>query len=227
LGVSPENVHTVYLGCDPAWGPITPGEKKAARDRLTCRDGRPTVLFVGALSHDQNKGLDTLLSAWRILCSRPNWDADLVVAGGGNGLASWEQRVRSAGLERRVRFLGFTDRIRDVLAAADLLVSPVRYEAYGLNVQEAICRGVPAVVSKNAGIAERYPSVLVDKLLPDPSNAYDLMTKLLSWRGTMELWKESFSSFGNSLRKYAWTDMARNIVSIIDVKSEPEVLLSL
>ena len=47
-----------------------------------------------------------------------------------------------------------------VLAAADVLVHPARYEAYGLAVHEALCRGIPAIVSREAGVAERYPAAL-------------------------------------------------------------------
>jgi len=67
--VNPENVRTVYLGTDPTWGPPTPAERAKARTWLQISGDRPVVLFVGALSHDQNKGLDTLWSAWRNLCS--------------------------------------------------------------------------------------------------------------------------------------------------------------
>ena len=38
------------------------------------------------------------------------------------------------------------------------MVHPARYEAYGLGVHEAICRGLPAIVSAGAGIAELYPA---------------------------------------------------------------------
>ncbi len=70
--------------------------------------------------------------------------------------------------------VGFTNRVSDILAAADVLVSPVRYESYGLNVQEAICCGVPAIVSRAAGVAERYPTELSDLLLPDPNDAWTI-----------------------------------------------------
>ena len=47
-----------------------------------------------------------------------------------------------------------------VFAACDLLIHPARYEAYGLAVHEALCRGLPALVSATAGVAERYPEDL-------------------------------------------------------------------
>ena len=50
--------------------------------------------------------------------------------------------------------------VPEILAALDGLVHPARYEAYGLSVHEALCRGVPSIVSASAGIAERYPGGL-------------------------------------------------------------------
>src|SRR5205807_4892796 len=123
-----------------------------------------------------------LLEAWRRVCSSPEWDGRLVLAGGGRAAADVAARIEREGLADRIRLVGFTDRVFDLLAAADLLVSPVRYEPYGLNVQEAVCRGVPSVVSACAGVAEEYPADLADMLLPDPDDATDLAARLRRWR---------------------------------------------
>ncbi len=90
----------------------------------------------------------------------------LLVAGGGGRLPFWRREATRAGLGDRVRFLGHTARVREVLAAADLLVSPVRYEAYGMNVHEALCRGAAVIVSGAAGIVERFDDDFEDALLP-------------------------------------------------------------
>ena len=95
-----------------------------------------------------------------------------------------------------------------------MLVSPVRYEPYGLNVQEAICRGVPAIVSAEAGVAERYGPEFTPMLLSDPEDVAGLVEKLSRWRSNMEGWQTSFREFGDALRAYGWTDMARQMVSI-------------
>jgi glycosyltransferase involved in cell wall biosynthesis len=216
FGIEPHKVHMVYLGTNPMWKPATSAERTAARAWLGQSEERPLVVFVGALGLDQNKGFDTLWRAWQALCVRKEWDANLIVAGDGNGLRRWKVAVREAGLESRVRFLGFTDRVRDLLPAADLLVSPVRYEAFGLNVQEAICRGIPALVSDSAGIAELFPAELSAMLLPNSADTADLAYRLRRWRSNMNYWKEAFQPFSNALRKYTWKDMARRIVEIAE-----------
>jgi len=81
----------------------------------------------------------------------PGWDARLVVVGTGASLPSWRARTVEEGLGDSITFLGFRNDVPDVLAACDLLVSPTRYEAYGLNVQEALCTGLPAIVQRRGG----------------------------------------------------------------------------
>jgi glycosyltransferase involved in cell wall biosynthesis len=216
LGVEPGLVRTVYLGSDPQWGPAAESERRAARSWLGQAAARPLVVFVGGLGHDGRKGFDTLWAAWRTLCRTDDWDADLVVAGGGAALAWWRDRIAEAGLAQRVRLLGFTDRIRELLAAADLLVSPVRYEPYGLNAQEALCRGVPALVSARAGAAEQYPQELAGMILPDPEDACDLAARLRAWRADPAGWRDRFREFGAVLRRHRWEDMARQIVALAE-----------
>lgn len=214
VGLSPARIRTVRLGggAPEAAG----GERAAARAWLGVNDGRPLVAFVGALGHDRNKGFDTLLNAWAGLCADPRWDADLVAAGGGRGFDAWVRRVHAAGLGGRVKLLGFTDRVGDVLAASDLLVSPVRYESYGLNVHEAICRGLPAMVSACAGVSEVYPPELSDMLLPHPGDAGDLARRLLDWRADAEGWRRRFAPLAAGLRTRTWADMAAEFVATVE-----------
>ena len=216
FGVDPHRVYTVYLGSDQGWGPISDGERAASRKLLQVGEARSLAVFVGALGYDDRKGFDVLFRAWQTLCSRPDWDADLLVAGTGPAAPAWQAKVREAGLEDRIRLLGFTDQVKSVLAAADLLISPVRYESYGLNVQEAICRGVPAMVSASAGVAEQYEAEFEPLLLPDPENSSDLVKRLLAWRSNQEQWRARFQPFGDRLRSRSWRDTAADFVSIAE-----------
>ncbi len=218
LGIGSDRIHVVYPGSDVGFSPPAAVQRAAARALLE-KDGQPLVAFVGALGHDANKGFDVLISAWRKLCARPDWDADLIVAGGGRALNLWRRRIAAAGLQGRITLLGFTDRITDLLAAADLLVSPVRYESYGLNVQEAICCGVPAMVTRTAGVAERYPTELRDLLIPDPGDVNALAAKLLQWRPAMSYWKETIVPFSQALGRQTPNIMAEKIVALANCRS--------
>jgi glycosyltransferase involved in cell wall biosynthesis len=215
VGARRDRVRTVYYGADPTWDPPTAHERQRAREQFGLHPSRPVVAFVGGFGYDNRKGFDTLLEAWRRLCGSPEWDGRLVLAGGGRAAADVEARIEREGLTGRVRVVGFTDRVFDLLAASDLLVSPVRYEPYGLNVQEAICRGVPALVSAVAGVAEEYPRELADMLLPDAADAGALADRLRKWRADMNAWRERFGPLSQRLRSRTWDDMAREIVAAV------------
>ncbi|HEV3470243.1 MAG TPA: glycosyltransferase family 4 protein [Pyrinomonadaceae bacterium] len=224
LGLDPARVRTVRLGGEAGCRVVTAEERGAARAWLGLGGARPVVAFVGALGHDCNKGFDTLLAAWESLCGHPRWDAELLAAGAGRGFEAWEREVGRRGLAGRVRLLGFTERVGDVLAAADLLVSPARYESYGLNVREAVARGVPALVSAAAGVAEEYPPGLAGMLLPHADDADDLARRLLLWREDVEAWKRRFAPLGARLRERTWADTAAEFVGLVEAAGDDDGL---
>jgi glycosyltransferase involved in cell wall biosynthesis len=216
LGVPAERVHTVYYGADPGrFRPATAAGRLEARAALGWDDDRPAVAFVGALG-DLRKGFDTLFEAWVRLHRDPSWDARLVVAGAGAALAGWRARAAEAGLGESIRFLGFHADVPTLLAACDALVSPARYEAYGLNVQEALCCGLPALVSASAGVAERYPPGLRELLLPDPDDAADLAARLRAWRDARDAYRAAVAPLGEALRGRTWDRCAAEIVALAD-----------
>jgi glycosyltransferase involved in cell wall biosynthesis len=217
LKLPPERIRTVYYGTDPVrFRPPTPDERADARYRLKWYDNRPTVLFVGALG-DRRKGLDTLLAAWRILCADKNWDARLAVVGKGASRGKLKRMYRD--LKSSVVFLGFRRDVPDILHACDALVSPTRYEAYGLNVHEAICCGLPAMVSASAGVAERYPKSLEDLLIPDPEDVNDIAERIRAWRNDRTRFKSAIAPFTEALRSYTWDDMAERFIAAVDGSS--------
>jgi glycosyltransferase involved in cell wall biosynthesis len=211
LGVAPECAVTIYLGCDGAvFRPAAAGVRKRLREELGWPVGRPVVLFVGALG-DRRKGFDTLFAAWQLLCREPTWDALLAVVGRGAEAPLWKRRAVDAGLTDRIRFLGFRTDVPDLARAADVLAHPARYEAYGLGVHEALCCGMPAIVSASAGVAERYPADLADLLLADPEDASELVDRLRHWRANSTAFSERVRPLSDGLRARTWDDMARDI----------------
>lgn len=215
--LQPESVHAVYYGIDAdVFHPRSHAEREAARQNLGWPLSRPVVAFIGTLGHDRNKGFDVLFAAWELLCKDPAWDVDLVVLGAGAEVELWRLRAINAKLDARIRMMGFTKDVRSVLTAADALVSPTHYDAYGLGVHEALCCGLPAFVTSSAGVAERYPDELSDLLLIDPPDAGDIVQRMRLWRANMIDYGARVVRFGAQLRQRTWTDMAREIHGLID-----------
>ena len=211
--VARDRTRVVYYGIDLArFGRVEPVERDASRRSLGLASARRLALFVGALG-DRRKGFDTLFDAWLGLCGRADWDVDLVVAGTGAELDAWKARAARQLPDGRMHFLGFRRDMPAVFAGCDLLIHPARYEPYGLGVHEALCRGLPALVTATAGIAERYPADLSQLLLQDPESASELATRLLAWRDDAGVEKR-VEEFASKLRSRTWDQMAREIVAL-------------
>lgn len=216
LGIPEDRVHVVYYGTDPVrFAPVSGRERAAARRALAWGVERLLVGFIGALG-DRRKAFDTVFAAWRTLCARSDWDADLVVVGSGAEQPAWQARTRAAGLADRIRFLGFRADVPDILAALDALVHPARYEAYGLSVHEALCRGIPALVSASAGVAERYPTALADLLIRNPDDGPELAERLRRWRSGIDRFRSLVAPVASELGARTWDTMARDIVACVE-----------
>jgi glycosyltransferase involved in cell wall biosynthesis len=213
VGVDSSRVRVVYYGSDPVrFAPVDDEERRAAKTSLGARPDRPLVGFVGALG-DRRKAFDTVFDAWVALCRDRAWDADLIVVGSGGELPVWQERARTCGVADRVRFAGFRTDVPAVIAALDGFVHPARYEAYGLAVHEALCRGVPAIVSASAGVAEQYPAELDDLLLRDADSARELADRLSRWRSRIGEWRAAVAPVSERLRARTWDVMAQEIAA--------------
>jgi glycosyltransferase involved in cell wall biosynthesis len=205
-----------YYGSDAeVFAPVTPDARAAARAALPVGAGRHVAAFVGALG-DRRKGFDVLFEGWRALLADAAWDVDLVVAGSGGEAEAWRDRTAGSPLAGRVHFLGFRRDVAEVLAAADVLVHPARYEAYGLGVHEALCREVPAIVAANAGIAERYPADLAPLLIPEQASPAELAGVLRAWRADAAGWRERIRPLAASLRQRTWDEMSADIAAQVE-----------
>jgi glycosyltransferase involved in cell wall biosynthesis len=220
-GVAPSCAHVVYYGCDPVrFSAVGAADRIAAKAALALSPDRPLVGFVGALG-DRRKGFDTVFKAWAELCQRRAWDANLIVVGFGAELSDWQRRAREAGLHDRIRFTGERRDMPDVFAALDALVHPARYEAYGLSVHEALCRGVPALVSASAGVAEQYPQTLAELLIESPDNPAELVERLSGWRCDSDRFRSLVVPLSEKLRSRTWDLMASEIAALVDGAGSP------
>ncbi len=216
LKIPEKRIHRVYYGTEPQiFYPATSQQRAELRHRLGWSQELPVVVFIGALG-DRRKGFDTLFAAWQQLCADPDWDAELVVIGVGAELPLWQKRAEAAGISSRIHFLGFRFDVPDLLRSADCLVAPTRYEAYGLGVHEALCCGLPVIVSATAGVAERYPLELSHLLLPDPEDATDLAARVSQWRRAKQKYSEWVTALSQQLRSYTWDDMAKSVLKKIE-----------
>jgi len=112
-----------------------------------------TGLFLGKLCRD--KGVYVMLDA--IAANKDRLEGRLKIMVGGNGeVAEFTQRVKAAGLDNIIEYLGWVgaERKEQVLAAADFIILPSYIEGMPVSILEGAARAIPAVATAVGGVPE-------------------------------------------------------------------------
>ncbi|MDD3718565.1 MAG: glycosyltransferase family 1 protein [Actinomycetota bacterium] len=180
-GLPPGKVEVVYPGLNPVFlEEPDPGEIDTAL-RAYCLDP-PYIAYVGNLH--PRKNLATLLEAFALLRERGLEHRLAVIGGGGLGKLNNTEyrklafRVDDLGLGDEVVFTGYVpdERLRSLLASADMLVFPSIYEGFGLPPLEAMACGVPVITSRRASLPEVVGDAAL--LLEDPLEAEEIAARV-------------------------------------------------
>ena len=152
LGIPTERVTLTPYSVDNAWwmrqSAVVDRSAVRASWGISSTDG--VILFCAKLQPWKRPG--DLLSAFA-QAKIPK--ATLVFAGEGPLRRELESQAARAGVQERVRFLGFVNQsqLPSVYASADLLVLPSEYEPFAVVVNEAMCCGCPVIASDHVGAA--------------------------------------------------------------------------
>lgn len=125
-------------------------------------------LFLGRLNRD--KGILDLAGAFASLGDERAW---LLVVGPDEAGMRAEMERRLGTDAAHCRFVGYTDRPEDYMAAADVFCLPSYREGFGMVVIEAAAAGVPAVASRIYGITDAVEDG-VTGLLHRPGDGGDI-----------------------------------------------------
>jgi glycosyltransferase involved in cell wall biosynthesis len=124
--------------------------------------------------------------------------------------------ARQKGVESRVTFLGYIDDVPCLLREIDLLISPVRYEAYGLAIQEALVAGVPALVSGCAGIAPTIGATLPELVVSENENPEAWATAISHVLRNGNNLEQRVGKLGERFARRSWRAMAEDIVDEVE-----------
>jgi len=146
--IPPEKIRPVHNGADPV---NTFTTRKKFPEKL--------VLFLGRLTAQKGPGF-FLEIASRVL--EKNKDVRFVVAGTGEKLRPLIETGAFRGLGGHFHFTGFLDKekVNELLSMTDVYCMPSVSEPFGLSALEAAQFGIPAVISKQSGVAEVLQAAL-------------------------------------------------------------------
>ena len=210
IGISEDNIKIIYNGINWNHWQTLPDKNIFRKQYPDISD--KFVLFAGRLA--TNKGLSDLISAMALVNQK---SVDLVITGADMGLGKQLEKEAS---EKGVRMhrLGHIDdeTYRSVLAAAEMLVLPSEYEAFGIVLLEAAAAetavigtnvgGIPEAMSPgNNGLIVEYNDVdnlsksiatLLDdaKMCKEMGKAGRVWAKNFSWDSILKELEQEYSS---------------------------------
>lgn len=208
FGVPDERIIVIHLSHVPL------GEKKEA---LPVPDY--FFLFAGVLK--ERKNVAGIIKAFALF-AKTNTTYELLIAGKQSGAyaESLFQLVRTLGVEKRIRFVGYVSdaQLTYLYSKARALVFPSLIEGFGMPVLEAMSMGLPVITSSQGALAEvagdaallvdpRYPediAAAMSRIADEPQLREELTEKGLARAGQFSWQKTAGEMLG------ILTSVARN-----------------
>jgi UDP-glucose:(heptosyl)LPS alpha-1,3-glucosyltransferase len=144
------------------------GVREAVRSHLGFAPRDWVWIAIGVQPH--TKGFDRTIRALREFPSAKLLVVGLLAASTRAAVAL-AMRAKRLGLAQRISFLGHREDIPDLMAAADLLVHPARYDTTGTVILEAVVNGLPVVTTSTCGYAQHVMAAQAGIVIREPFNA--------------------------------------------------------
>ncbi len=219
LAVPPEKITTVHLAANPLYKNSFPDENIGHTLRQYNLP-KGFVLAVGTL--EPRKNLPMLVRAYRQMISETAVDVPLVLVGGKGWI--YDEifgTIDALGLSGKVQHLSgvFDEQLAHLYHAAGVLVTPSKYEGFGLPALEAMHCDCPVIVSNIGSLPEvaGEAGILLD---PDDETAWaDAMTTVL----TDSAVREKMAANGRlQAAKFSWRKAAEMTLALYNKQQETE-----
>jgi UDP-glucose:(heptosyl)LPS alpha-1,3-glucosyltransferase len=205
LGVR-DKVNVIYHGTDTeAFHPLNRAKwRRPIRSELGLGLDECVALYVG----DLQKGMP---AAIRALARAPSVR---LVSVSNSDPRPYAALAASAGVAERVKFIPAVADIAPYYAAADLLLFPTFYDAFGMVVSEAMASGLPVVTSRAAGAAELIKPGESGWLTAEPWDAEQIAAGVRALAGDAGLREKMGAAARSAIESYTWDRTAAATMAV-------------
>jgi glycosyltransferase involved in cell wall biosynthesis len=169
-----------------------PGVKTKNKEKLK-------IVFSGRLT--EVKGVDYLLKAVPSL----KGNFELIILGSGSEKDKYKQLAKELKIERKVKFFGFTTKVNEILAKADIFVLPSLSEGLPLSLLEAMASGCACVVT-DIGLPVRNKE---NALIVPAKNSEKLAEAINELVKNKNLRFKLSKNAVNYVKKFSWENAAK------------------
>jgi UDP-glucose:(heptosyl)LPS alpha-1,3-glucosyltransferase len=189
----------------------TDGTRDRMRDGL--RVAASETLWLAVAGQPKVKGLDRAVAALKGFAH-----ARLAIAGiaadskQGKTVTRW---ARSAGVADRLHLLGVRSDVPELMAAADLLVHPARYDTTGTVILEALVNGLSVVTTSECGYASHVTVADAGVVIPAPFSSQALAAAIEHTASASERarWSANGIAYGLAEDLYRGLGRAADIIA--------------
>lgn len=178
--------------------------RSAVRSELGIAPDAPVFLYVG----DLRKGMEPAL---RALSSVP--DAHLVAVSR-TPPDRYRDLAFSCGVSDRVKLLPATDRVERYYGAADVLLLPTPYDAFGMVLTEAMACGLPVITTPMAGAAELLSDGVHGLIVDSPTDIAALSAAMRALVDDEALRGRMGEAAAALMREHSWDQVAKQTLDV-------------
>jgi len=178
--------------------------RAAVRRELGISDEVPVFLFVG----DLRKGMDPAIRALArvhhahlLAITRSSPDPYLAQAA-------------ASGVRERVTILPASDSIEQYYGAADVLVLPTPYDAFGMVITEAMACGLPVITTPLAGAAELLVDGIHGRLVDSPTDIPHLAAAMQALGGDVDTRTRMGRAAAALMKDHTWDRVADRTLAV-------------
>lgn len=160
----------IYLGADPDRIYISELAVDIRQYANAGKNYRPNNTLIAVGSFIERKGIDLLLNALALI-KDSDWRLKLV--GDGSEKENLKTVAEGLGILEKIEFAGFLsgDELTNAYETAGVFVFPTREDCFGLVTLEAMCCGLPSIVSKYADSSYDLVDNKESGIIVDPYDA--------------------------------------------------------
>jgi UDP-glucose:(heptosyl)LPS alpha-1,3-glucosyltransferase len=184
--------------------------REVARKQRHVLPEQTALLLIG--NDWRNKGLTALLAA---IAKCKDLPLRLLVVGQ-DEQAPFRARAAIAGVRECVEFCTPVADVRQLYAAADILVAPSLEDSFNLPVLEAMACGLPVIVSPRAGVSEWLTNGFDALLLRDPENATELTDAIRTLAMGTQLRTTLAENAVATAYKFSWDEHAAELRRLLE-----------
>lgn len=216
--IEPSKIHVTPNAPNAVFKPLDYDEKDAVKNKYSA--GCEYFIYTGSIHPRKNPV--NLLKAFSKFKKRQHSNMKLIFA----GRLAWKtdeftKLLSTFKFRNDVIHTGYMEReeLARVVASAYALVYPSFFEGFGVPPLEALCCGVPAIVSKNSAM----PEVGGDAYLYiDPQNTDDIAEKMMLIYKDETLRSRLIENGKKRLQLFSWDESAKKMWTCIELAASVE-----